>query len=417
MKILTIVEAQRRQNLQILFVAGLLFWSGLASLLPALPQYVEDVGGTKQQVGIVMGSFAIGLLLLRTTLGRMADQRSRKLVVIIGASVAAIAPLGYLFVHSIAGLIALRAFHGVSIAAFTTGYSALVVDLSPVDKRGELIGYMSLVNPIGMALGPAIGGFLQAGVGYTPLFLFAGGLGGLSLLFTSQVSEPEREVLRHSATSDAPSTSMWRLVLSPRLRVAALVFLLVGLSFGALGTFVALFIRESGVNLNPGLFFTAAAIASFSLRIFSGPASDKYGRGLFITGSLVCYGIAMFVLSQANSPQAFLLAGFIEGAGSGMLIPMMVALISDRSFSNERGRVFAICVGGFDLGIAIAGPVFGAVAEVLTYRGIFSLATGLAGLALVVFMTQCNKNLSSSLRFALGRDRDLYAVDHSKFPV
>lgn len=411
MKILTIVEAQRRQNLQILFVAGLLFWSGLASLLPALPQYVEDIGGTKQQVGIVMGSFAIGLLLLRTTLGRMADQRSRKLVVIIGAAVAAIAPLGYLFVHSIGGLMVIRAFHGVSLAAFTTGYSALVVDLSPVEKRGELIGYMSLVNPIGMALGPAIGGFLQAGVGYSPLFLFAGGLGGLSLLFTSQVSELERNDLHNRATSNAPSTSMWRLVFSPRLRVAALVFLLVGLSFGALGTFVTLFIRSTGVPLNPGLFFTAAAIASFSLRLLTGQASDKYGRGVFITGSLVCYGISMFILSQANSPQAFLLAGLIEGAGSGMLIPMMIALISDRSFSDERGRVFSICVGGFDLGIAIAGPVFGFVAEILSYRGIFSLTTCLAGLALIIFMTQCNKNLSSSVRFALGRDRDLYAVD------
>lgn len=52
-----------------------------------------------------------------------------------------------------------RAFHGVSIAAFTTGYSALVVDLSPPKQKGELIGYMSLAVPIGMAIGPAMGIF------------------------------------------------------------------------------------------------------------------------------------------------------------------------------------------------------------------------------------------------------------------
>lgn len=143
--------------------------------------------------------------------------------------------------------------------------------------------------------------------------------------------------------------------------------------------------------------------------LFIGRASDRYGRGLFITGSLVCYTIAMFMLSGANSAIIFLLAGAIEGAGSGTFFPMIIALISDRSSSGERGRVFSLCVGGFDLGIAIAGPVFGSIASQLGYGGIFTLSTGITFLALLIFLTQCNKDLPHSLRFALGRDRDVYA--------
>ncbi|NJQ96982.1 MAG: MFS transporter, partial [Hydrococcus sp. CSU_1_8] len=79
--------------------------------------------------------------------------------------------------QSIYPLMAIRAFHGISIAAFTTGYSALVVDISPLKQRGELIGYMSLAVPIGMAIGPALGGYLQDSIGYTPLFLVSAGLG------------------------------------------------------------------------------------------------------------------------------------------------------------------------------------------------------------------------------------------------
>ena len=118
----------------------------MASLLPTLPLYIEHVGASKQQIGIVMGSFAIGLLLCRPYLGRMADERGRKLVLIIGVLAAALAPLGYAVVKSIPLLMALRAFHGISIAAFTTAYSALVTDIAPPDKRGEIIGNMSLVN-------------------------------------------------------------------------------------------------------------------------------------------------------------------------------------------------------------------------------------------------------------------------------
>jgi MFS family permease len=394
-----------------LFAAGLLFWSSLTTLLPTLPLYIEDIGGTNQQVGLVMGSFAIGLLLFRAILGRLADRHSRKLVVIIGTSAVALAPFGYLLADSMGWMVAIRAFHGISIAAFTTGYSTLVVDLSPPQKRGELIGYMSLVIPIGLFLGPALGGYLQAGVGYPALFLCSGGLGLLGILCASQVSEPQREQTPIPGTAHPDSNDFWRLVVSPRLRIPAVVLLLVGLAFGSLTTFVALHIRATGANLNPGLFYSVAAVANFSMRLFSGRASDRYGRGIFISLSLVSYGLAMLLLSQAQSAAIFLVAGLLQGAGAGTLLPMTIALISDRSLSNERGRVYSVCLFGFDLGIAIAGPIFGSFAGWLGYRGIFSFTTGLTFLALLIFLTQSSKNLAQSLRFATGRARDIYALD------
>ena len=419
MKVFSTIEPQKRKNLLVLFAAGLLFWSSLASLLPTLPLYVEDVGGTTQQIGFVMGAFAVGLLLFRPMLGKLADQRSRKLVVLIGMAVVAIAPLGYLFVNSIPLLLLIRAFHGISIAAYTTGSSALIVDLSPVEKRGEVIGYMSLTNPIGVAIGPAIGGFLQAQSGYTPLFLFSFVMGVLGFLCASQVKEPritqeskvEAQLQAKSLGVKPRSDKFWQLLGSSRLRIPALVLLLTGLVFGALATFVALYIREAKVDLNPGWFYTAAAMSSFIVRLITGRASDRYGRGLFITGGLICYGLAMLLLSQAQGAVHFLLAGLLEGAGGGTLIPMMITLISDRSYSYERGRVFSLCIGGFDVGIAIAGPVLGTFAEQLGYRGIFALSTGLALLALLVFVTQNSKDLAHSLRFATGRERDIYALD------
>jgi MFS family permease len=188
-----------------------------------------------------------------------------------------------------------------------------------------------------------------------------------------------------------------------------LVLLLTGLVFGAVATFVALYIREAKVDFNAGWFYTAAAMSSFGVRLVTGRASDRYGRGVFITGSLVCYALAMLLLSRAHSAVYFLLAGLLEGMGGGTLIPMMIALISDRSYPHERGRVFSLCIGGFDVGIAIAGPVLGTFAEQLGYQGIFSLTTGIALLALIVFVTQNSKDLAHSLRFATGRERDVYA--------
>jgi len=388
----------------------------MASLLPTLPLYIRDVGGSEQQIGLVMGAFAIGLLGSRAWLGHVADQRSRKIVLLIGLAAAAIAPFCYIFVQSIPLLTLVRVFHGISIAAFATGYNALVVDLSPPQNRGELIGYMSLVNPIGVALGPTLGGFLQAWAGYIPLFVLAGGLAVLGMVCTWRVQDPTvaHPQVRQISTatgSDFSQRKFWRLLGAPRLRTPALVMLLIGLTFGTLATFVPLYIDQEQVPLNAGLFYTAAAIASFSVRLLTGRASDRIGRGLFISLGLGFYTLAMLTLWNAASAVGFLIAGFVEGLGAGIVIPMIAALMADRSGANERGRVLSLCMGGFDLGIAIAGPLLGSIADQVGLRTMFGFASGFACLALLIFLTRSSKDLAHSVRFALGRGRDLYALD------
>jgi len=407
------IEPQPRRSLLTLFTAGLLFWSSMASLLPTLPLYVQSVGGTKQQIGFVMGAFAIGLLLSRAQLGKLADSRGRKQVLLLGASVAAIAPLGYLLVQSIPLLLLIRAFHGISIAAFTTAYSALVTDLSPPGKRGELIGYMSLVSPIGLALGPAIGGFVQAWVGYTPLFAMSATFAATAVFFTCKIAEPNfADLTKSDSLSEGKiSPKYWQMLWNRRVRIPALVLLLVGLVFGTLSTFMPLFIQETKANLNPGLFYSTAAIASFGMRVVTGRASDKYGRGLFISGGLICYALSMLLLYFANNSGAFLISALVEGCAGGTVMPMMITLMSDRCEPHERGRLFSLCIGGFDLGLAIAGPTLGFVAEQVGYRNMFGFAAGLAGLALLIFITQSSKGFSNSMKFAIGRGKDVYALN------
>ena len=407
MKLLLTLDKKLRSNLLILFAAGLLFWCSMASFLPTLPLYVDHIGGTKQEVGIVMGSFAIGLLSFRTRLGRFSDRKGRKIVLIIGTLVVTIAPLLYIGTNSIYGLIAIRAFHGISIAAFSTAYTALVADLAPEENRGEIIGYMSLVSSLGVAIGPAVGSYLVETAGYPQLFLFASGLGFVSILFSTQITNPPI----NSSGQKNNKSKFWQLFANPKVRVPAIILLLVGLNFGSMRTFVPLFIKSTDAGLNPGLFYTASATAGFSVRLLVGRAADRYGRGLFVSISLVLYVIALVNIWSANSSQSFLISGAIEGAGLGMLIPMISAIIADRALPEERGRMFGFCLTGFDLGIAIAGPVLGTVAEEIGYRNIFAFSAALSCLAFLIFITQSSKDVSHSLGFAFGRGQDLYALN------
>ena len=417
-----VLDRQTKQKFINLFSAGLLFWISITLMLPTLPTYIQSMGGSTQQVGMVMSCFAIGLIASRTKLGKIADRRSRKLVILIGAFVAAAAPIGYLFVHSIVGLGCIRAFHGISIAAFTIGYSALVVDLAPIQHRGTLIGYMNLAVPMGMSIGPALGGFLLQsgknflvnGTGYEILFGTAITCGTLAFLLASQIKQ---SALPKTATEGQLNTKIvrrdfWQLTKEPGLMIPTIVLLLIGLVFGTLAAFLPLFIAELKLDFNTGLFYTVVAVASFSVRLFVGRASDRYGRGLFISGGLLCYIISMVLLAQAETKTMFILAAIAEGSGAGVLIPLTLALVSDRSYANERGKVFALCMGGFDVGMAMGGSILGSLSAVLGgYRGIFTLAAVLSSIALLIFVTQAGKNVRHSLFFALGKAKDTYLIE------
>jgi MFS family permease len=312
---------------------------------------------------------------------------------------------------AILAMIAIRAFHGLSIAAFVVAYSALVLDLAPPANRGELIGYMTLVNPIGLALGPALGGFLYEAAGFTTAFLVMGLLGGVGLLLVARLHEPYQP---RSTAENAGSTEFWGQLWSGRVRTPALVLLLVGLAFGTISTFVPLYVRESGLVLNVGLIYTASAVASFMSRLIAGRASDRYGRGRFITASLLIYSLGMGLFWLARSAPMFLLAGFLQGFAGGTLIPMVAALMGDRSSASDRGRTFGLAMVGFDVGIALAGPILGTVADHIGYRGIFGLSGVMTLVGLVVFVIANSKDLAHSLRFALGHGQDVYAIELSR---
>jgi MFS family permease len=403
-----------RRELTASFVTGLLFWSSMASQLPVIPLYVESLGGTEAQVGWVMGSFAIGLLLCRAYLGKLADRRGRRVVMQLGLVVAAIIPLCYALVTSIPLLMLFRAIHGISIAAFASSYSALTSDLAPSKQRGEIIGYMSLVNPLGLAFGPALGGWMQEAWGYQYLFMTASCLAVMGFLVASKIKEKEEGFPIDEDTGTQINRSLdlpfWKILLSSRVRVPALILFLVGLVFGNLSAFLPLLIKAQHIPLNVGLFYMAAAIAGFTVRIPISSISDRYGRGLFIAVGLGFYTLSMLMIFVAHSAPNFIVAGMLEGIGANIAIPAIVTLLADRTVAAERGLVFSLAWSGFDLGMAFAGPTMGNLIPFIGLSNSFLISAGFAVVALVIFSTQSNRSLAESWRFAAGKVKDNFAV-------
>ena len=404
------LDTQLRKNLTAIFWTGLFFWSSMSSQLPTLPLYIRSLTQSFDQIGIIMGSFAIGLLVCRSYLGKLSDRKGRRYTMRIGLIVAAVIPLCYALLPSIPLLMLFRAIHGISIAAFASSYSALISDIAPIEKRGEVIGYMSLVNPLGLAIGPALGGLMQEAWGYQPLFITASLLAFAGLLLTTQIEDKDNESDRQTASTTVTKSKFWQTFLSSRVRVPSTILLLVGVAFGTLSAFMPILMQQKNISLNAGLFYMAAALSGFIIRFPVGRLSDEWGRGVFISIGICFYALTMGIICFASSNYQFLLAGVSEGLGSGILIPAIVALLADRTFPQERGYVFGMTWMGFDLGIAFAGPVMGKMISLVGITNIFAIATGFCILGLIVFGTQSNQSVSESFKFAIGKTSDRYAV-------
>ncbi|VAW27966.1 Uncharacterized MFS-type transporter, partial [hydrothermal vent metagenome] len=128
-------------------------------IIPELPSYLTSLGGAEYK-GLIISLFTITAALSRPFSGKLADTIGRIPIMIIGASVCFIIGFVYPMVTTVAGFLLLRLLHGFSTGFKPTGTSAYVADIVPMNRRGEAMGILGVFGSLGIAAGPAVGGFV-----------------------------------------------------------------------------------------------------------------------------------------------------------------------------------------------------------------------------------------------------------------
>ncbi|MBW2178208.1 MAG: MFS transporter [Deltaproteobacteria bacterium] len=384
----------KNRNLLLLFIASGLFFLNEMMLMPTLPLYLSALGYSNLALGSVLGSFALGVLVLRPIAGLVTDRKSRKLSLLIGLAVFIIAPPLYLLSDSFAYLLCVRFFHGIGITFFTTASPTLVTDIAPSRHRGEVLGHMSIASIFSMALGPIVGVTLFTNFGM-PLLL-AGcslmGLGGLVLIFF--IREP------HRSPTEQTTITYKQAIFTRIVIVSSVVLFIEAQIYGGFFTFLPLLLESVG-NQRVGLFFMVASgtmiIGRFSIAHFA----DVYGRGPMFFYSFLIIIASVVLIAQVNSLTMLIAAALLYGVGSTICMPALIALVADSSDPEARGRVFSFFYGAFDVGVISAGVFLGFWADLFGLRGMFMLAAGLGLVAALFFMLTIQSKVGRSMRWTL----------------
>jgi DHA1 family multidrug resistance protein-like MFS transporter len=159
-----------RKELILVAMAGTIAVLGLGFIIPLFPIYVARKGATHFQLGLIVSGFTFSQFLLQPFFGGLSDRFGRKIFMVAGLAGYGIVSCLYVFADSLAEVFLVRLLHGVAAGMIWPALSAFIIDLSPVERRGETVGFLSAMEMLGFAAGPIVGGLL-----YT--------LGGMDLPF------------------------------------------------------------------------------------------------------------------------------------------------------------------------------------------------------------------------------------------
>lgn len=148
----------------------------------SLPAITEFFGSTVATSQWVLTAYLIMLLSLVLFFGRLGDFYGQEKLYIYGIVAFLISSVLCSIAPSILFLIIFRAFQGIAAAMMISVSIGIVRRAFPTEELGRALGTYSMAIAAGLALGPAIGGFLESAGSWQSVFLVNIPLGMVSLV-------------------------------------------------------------------------------------------------------------------------------------------------------------------------------------------------------------------------------------------
>lgn len=354
---------------------------------PLLPLLARELGATAPMVGVVVAASTVTGVFLKLPAGTWSDIVGRAPLLMAAAVIFAVMPFSYLFLGSLASLIALRFVHGSATAIMGPVMSATISDLAPPTRRATWLSVYSTIQGAGQAAGPVLAGMLIGRGRFDLAFLLAGmiALAGPVLVRSSTVGSPPsspRAIDRRQFTA-----GILEVVAERRILVASIAHAFYFVINGTLNAFLPLFAADRiGLDaVQIGWLFGAQTVTTLAIRPAIGAASDRIGRRGAITAGLIGCAATVFAISLSTS-QAQLYGAVLAYAVSVAITTAATgAYITDVAPRARFGAAHGVFGTIYDVGDAAGPLVGGLLVQAWGYAPTFQLMAALAAITGAIF--------------------------------
>ena len=337
-----------------LVVCDLALWS---AIVPLLPYYRRQLGLTTLQVGWMLAAFSVAVVVVAVPIGHLADRWGARRVTAVGAVAMAGSTVGLALAGSFAELVAARALQGGADAAVWGGGLAWVAARSPVERRGETVGYAQAAATIGIIAGPFVGGVLTSAVGIRATFLGMAAVCGA--LLVGVLSEPDTPTEPHRRGT---MRSALRASVGESLITASVVMIMVVAVVGAaLQLLVPLHLSSLGMNRTGiGLVYSVGAVFGAVAVVTTGRVGDRVGRVPLAAGACAALALLTGLFALPAGLVVFVALVVVSAAVQSILYAVGYPLSTDGADRAQLGHGVVIGVVNLMWGVgAVIGPVAG----------------------------------------------------------
>lgn len=335
------------RRLAVLIAACGMDMIGFAMIFPLLPLYARDLKASPEQIGVLMASYSVALLLLAPVWGRVSDRYGRRPALLIGLSAATLAYLIFAVADSFWLLLLSRIVQGAG--GGTTGVAhAYVADSIRPGDRAKALGWLSAASSFGVAIGPVFGS-AAAHWGQQGPGLAAAALALLNVLF-AWWTLPES---RAEAATDTPHVrrpiwhTAWEVVRHPARPVSRFILIYgVGmLGFSAMTSIQSLYLVDAFGLTASTIGYVFLYLGSLSLLMRSlmlGPIIRRVGEYGAMRIGTIALTLGLFLLPATGSLPLFCLVLPLIPVGTALLFPATTSLMSHASSRESVGLTMGV---------------------------------------------------------------------------
>jgi len=365
----------------------LLFWGRLINATGSSMYWPFLTIFMRQRLDVPLTAVALlftlnaGAGLLTTFIaGPVVDRFGRKWVMVISLAVAGITLLVMSVADTLPLWVVLMAVSGAFGPLYQVGSDAMIADLIEPARRPDAYALLRTSHNVGVAVGPAVGGFVTA-VSYALAFYAAA---GANALFTLLVLFFVAETMPRRETTDGSTIDGgYRQILRDRSFLAfCAAYTLTGACATLIFLYLTLYAKESfGVPESQlGFLLTTNAGMVVALQYLTTRITRRLPNLPVLAVGALFYALGVGSVAWGSSFAMFMGSMVVVTLGEMIMVPTASTLTANLAPPTMRGRYMSIY--GLTWGVAFGfGPVIGGylndhVAPVAIWHG--GLIIGLA---------------------------------------
>ncbi|WP_214510244.1 MFS transporter [Pseudomonas brassicacearum] len=375
-------------TLQIVSIVFYTFIAFLCIGLPiaVLPGYVhEQLGFSAVVAGLTIGSQYLATLLSRPMAGRLSDSVGTKRAIVYGLSgivlsgvLTLISTLLQSFpLPSLLILIVGRLLLGVAQGLIGVGTISWCMGQVGVEHTARSISWNGIASYGAIAIGAPLGVVMVGELGFASLGVALSLLAGAALLIIR--NKPSVPVIR------GERLPFWAVF--GRIAPFGAGLSLASIGYGTLTTFITLFYVSRGWT-GAAWCLTVFGVCFILARLLFISSIARFGGFNSAIACMSIESLGLVLLWLAPSTAFALVGAGLAGFGLSLVYPALGVEAIKQVPNTSRGAGLSAYAVFFDLALAIAGPLMGAVALNLGYSSIFFCAALLSvtGLGLTLLL-------------------------------